>query len=70
MAGNTVRTTRKAHTAELTKYLETEVTIDLSPISRQDIVGRSRAFGSLVKGRMGIEDAARISGVLSEEDNE
>ena len=60
----------KRISAELTRYLETEVTIDLSPISRQDIVGRSRAFGSLVKGGMDISEAAKISGVLSEEDTD
>ena len=54
---------------ELSKGLETQVEIDTSPVTKQDIVGRARAFGSLVKGGMEVSEAAKISGVLAE-DNE
>ena len=64
-----LRPLSKRISAELERGLETSVEIDLSPIIAGDVVSRSRAFGSLVKGGMDIEKAARISGVLAE-DNE
>lgn len=58
----------KRISSELTKGLETEVVIDVANVTKQDIVGRARAFGSLVKGGMEVTEAAKISGVLAEDD--
>lgn len=54
--------------AELSEGLATPVSIDLTDIQRGDIVGRARAMQSMTKAGMSVEDAARISGILSEED--
>ena len=44
------------------------LSMDYSRLGAIDISGRSRAFGSLVQGGMSLEEAARISGVLNNED--
>lgn len=45
-----------------------EVTLKFDAPMAGDIAGRALAFGSLVKGGMGVEDAARLSGLLADED--
>ena len=62
--------------APLAKILETELrakleqprlAINMDPLHASDISGRARAFGSLVKGGMDVTEAARLSGLLSED---
>ena len=63
-----LRPLAKRISAELERGLETSVEIDLSPIIAGDTVGRARAFGSLVKGGIQVSEAARLSGVLAEDE--
>lgn len=51
---------------ELSRGLSKEITIDISHLIQSDIAARARAFGSLVKGGMAMEQAAAVSGVLNE----
>lgn len=54
----------KSISNELTKYLETPVEINLDALNASDLVGCARAFGSLVKGGLSIEESAGVSRVL------
>lgn len=45
-----------------------EVSLTFDALTASEIAGRARAFGLLVKGGMGVEDAARLSGLLADED--
>ena len=48
------------------KLVSPDLTLDWTELRAADIAGRARAFGSLVKGGMPLEQAAAVSGVLSD----
>ena len=43
-------------------------TFSFEALFASDITGRARAFGSLVQGGMDVEDAANLTGLISEEE--
>ena len=45
-----------------------EVSLTFDPLLAGDVAGTKRVSGSLVKGGMGVEDAARLCGLLADED--
>ena len=51
---------------ELTDKLETPVALDWAELRASDVVGRARAFQSMVGGGMDVERAAGLSGLLAE----
>ena len=52
---------------ELSEKLDAPIAFSFEELQASDISGRARAFGSLVQGGMPLDEAARISGVLSSE---
>lgn len=54
--------------AELSAKLEAEITIDWTELRASDVASRARAFQSLVGGGMALEAAARVSGVLNQDE--
>ena len=50
------------------KLDDPELRVDLSPLNSADIIGRARSFQALASGGMEVEQAARISGVLADDD--
>ena len=56
--------------AELSLKLEQAVNLSFEELRSSDIAGRSRAFGTLVKGGMSMEQAANISGVISQDESD
>ena len=50
---------------ELARKLETPgLSFDFAGLWAHDLAGRAQAFKGLVAGGMGVEDAARISGIM------
>ena len=45
-----------------------DLALDFSRLFASDLSGRARAFGSLVQGGMSLEDAAKVTGVLVDDD--
>ena len=59
----------KAVIAELGDKLEVDgIDFDFSALMASDITGRARAFGSMVTGGMAVEQAARLSGLLIQDE--
>ena len=55
--------------AELSDKLEvSDIAFDFSELMASDITGRARAFGSMVQGGMDVEQAARLSGLLIQDE--
>ena len=54
--------------SELSDKLETQVVLGWDQLRASDVAGRARAFSSLVGAGMALDEAARVSGVLSEDD--
>ena len=44
-----------------------DITLNWDDIGASDIAGRARAFGSLVKGGMSLEDAVAVTGLIADE---
>ena len=53
--------------SELSRKLETDISLSFKSRFAGDLAGRARAFQSLVKGGMGISEAAGLAGLMSEE---
>lgn len=51
---------------EFRAKLELDVRLDFSELMAGDLTGKARAFQSLVNGGMGVEEAARLSGLIVE----
>ena len=56
--------------AELSNKLQVDLSFDWSELRAADITGRARAFQSLVAAGMDLDDAAKVSGILIEDDGE
>ena len=54
--------------SELRRKLETDDIATWQELRAADIASRARAFSSLVKGGMALDQAATVSGVLMESD--
>ena len=54
---------------ELTRKLETPVSLEFPAIGSGDIAARARGFKSLVDGGMNVEKALALSGLLMAEEN-
>ncbi len=52
--------------AELSLKMEADIKLDWTELRASDIAGRARAFQSLVGGGMALQEAAAVSGVLTE----
>ena len=53
--------------SELRSKLDPSITIEWTELAASDLSGRARAFSSMVKSGMGLERAAGISGLVSED---
>lgn len=60
----TVSPLGKLVAAELSRKLETDITLDWTELRAGDIAGRARAFQSLINGGMDITQAAALSGLM------
>ena len=50
---------------ELSRKLETDVRLDFTALAASDIMGRARAFGSMVGAGMELERAAALAGLVN-----
>lgn len=55
--------------AELTKKLETSISLEFPAIGSGDIAARARGFKSLIDGGMNLEKALALSGLMMSEEN-
>ena len=65
---STIAPASKIAAVELSRKLDVDVHFDFSDLFASDLSGRARAFGQMVTAGKSLEDAARLTGLLSNDD--
>ena len=68
-AGTAMEATARPVSEELTRKLDSEVTLDLQPLRSSDVQGRARGFAAMVGAGMELERAVALSGLMMADDS-